>query len=111
MVETAPHWGQHDVIEAYYKDRKGPDEILVAYQMNWKGENFYTGNHVPAFVSSGATFTSWLKTQREKGVKVMYFITEHGRTTSLRNEVGAKSYKEITTKALDNKFVVIRAEL
>ncbi|MDB4944765.1 MAG: Polymyxin resistance protein ArnT, undecaprenyl phosphate-alpha-L-Ara4N transferase, partial [Labilithrix sp.] len=66
MVKTSPHWGQHEVIEAYYKDRKGPEEQLVAYQMNWKGENFYTGNHVPAFVSSGATFQSWLKTQKEQ---------------------------------------------
>ena len=51
------HWGQHEVIAAYYADRASPDEQLVAYQMNWKGENFYTGNHVPAFVSTGATFT------------------------------------------------------
>ena len=52
--------------------------MLVAYQMNWKGENFYTGNHIPAFVSTGSTFTDWLKKKREEGVKVMYFITEHG---------------------------------
>ena len=32
---------------------QSPAEQLVAYQMNWKGENFYTGNHVPAFVSTG----------------------------------------------------------
>jgi hypothetical protein len=79
--------------------------------MNWKGENFYTGNHIPAFVSSGATFTAWLKKEREKGTKVMYFITEHSRTSGLRSEVGAKSYKEITDKALNNKFIVVRAEL
>jgi 4-amino-4-deoxy-L-arabinose transferase-like glycosyltransferase len=111
MKVMSPHWGQHEVIEAYYRDRKGPEEILVAYQMNWKGENFYTGNHVPAFVSSGATFQNWLKTQREKGVKVMYFVTEHGRTGGLRSEVGAKSYRELTDKALNNKFVLVRAEL
>jgi 4-amino-4-deoxy-L-arabinose transferase-like glycosyltransferase len=111
MVKTSPHWGQHEVIEAYYKDRAGPDEQLVAYQMNWKGENFYTGNHIPAFVSSGATFQTWLKTQKEKGAKVMYFITEHSRTGGLRGEVGAKSYKELTDKTLNNKFVLIRAEL
>jgi 4-amino-4-deoxy-L-arabinose transferase-like glycosyltransferase len=112
MVKTSPHWGQHEVIEAYYKDRKGPEEQLVAYQMNWKGENFYTGNHIPAFVSSGATFQTWLKTQKEqKGAKVMYFITEHSRVGGLRGEVGAKSYKELTDKALCNKFVLVRAEL
>jgi hypothetical protein len=111
MVKTAPHWGQHEVIQAYYDSRKGPEEPLVAYQMNWKGENFYSGNHIPAFVSSGATFTSWLKTQREKGVHVMYFVTEHGRVGGLKGEVSGKSYREVTDKALCNKFVLVRAEL
>ena len=112
MVKTSPHWGQHEVIEAYYKDRKGPEEQLVAYQMNWKGENFYTGNRIPAFVSSGATFQAWLKKQKdEKGAKVMYFVTEHSRIGGLRGEVGAKSYKELTDKTLCNKFVLVRAEL
>jgi 4-amino-4-deoxy-L-arabinose transferase-like glycosyltransferase len=111
MTETAPHWGQHEVIEAYYADRSSPDELLVAYQMNWKGENFYTGNRVPAFVSSGATFTNWLKQKRDQGSKVMYFITEHGRIGGLKSEVGAKSYREVTDKNLCNKFVLVRAEL
>jgi 4-amino-4-deoxy-L-arabinose transferase-like glycosyltransferase len=111
MMATSPHWGQHEVIEAYYRDRKGPDEVLVAYQMNWKGENFYTGNHIPAFVSSGATFQTWLKKKRDEGAKVMYFVTEHSRTSGLRSEVAGKAYKELTDKALCNKFVLVRAEL
>ena len=111
MMALSPHWGQHEIIEAYYRDRKGPEEVLVAYQMNWKGENFYTSNRVPAFVSSGATFQTWLKKEKEKGAKVMYFVTEHSRTSGLRSEVAGKSYKEITDKALNNKFVVVRAEL
>jgi 4-amino-4-deoxy-L-arabinose transferase-like glycosyltransferase len=111
MMKTSPHWGQHETIQAYYEARDNPDEWLVAYQMNWKGENFYTGNHLPVFVSSGGPFTTWLKGQREKGAKVMFFITEHSRVGSLKNEVKAKSYREITDKTLDNKFVVVRAEL
>jgi 4-amino-4-deoxy-L-arabinose transferase-like glycosyltransferase len=111
LNETAPHWGQHEVIAAYYADRASPDELLVAYQMNWKGENFYTGNRIPAFVSSGSTFTSWLKQKRDQGMKVMYFITEHGRIGGLKGEVGAKAYREITDKTLCNKFVLVRAEL
>ena len=110
MVETAPHWGQHEVIQAYYKERASANEPLVAYQMNWKGENFYTGNKVPAFVSSGANFTNWVRTQKDKGVKVMFFVTEHSRTGGLRSEVGARTYKEITDKKLCNKFVLVRAE-
>jgi 4-amino-4-deoxy-L-arabinose transferase-like glycosyltransferase len=111
MEKTGQHWGQHEVIAAYYQDRASPDEILVAYQMNWKGENFYTGNHVPAFVSTGSTFTNWLKKKRDEGAKVMYFITEHGRIGGLKGEVAAKSYREVTDKTLCNKFVLVRAEL
>ncbi len=111
MVKTAPHWGQHEVIEAYYANRAGADEPLIAYQMNWKGENFYTGNHVPAYVSSGSTFTTWVKQQKEHGTKVMYFVTEHSRVGGLKSETGARSYREVTDKALCNKFVLVRAEL
>jgi 4-amino-4-deoxy-L-arabinose transferase-like glycosyltransferase len=111
MTKTAPHWGQHEVIAAYYANRASPDEVLVAYQMNWKGENFYTGNHIPAFVSTGQTFTNWMKKKREEGAKVMFFITEHGRLGGLKSEVAGKSYREITDKTLDNKFILVRAEL
>ncbi len=110
MAKTAPHWGQHEVIEAYYANRTTPDEELVAYQMNWKGENFYTGNHIPAFVSTGSTFTSWIKKKKDEGAKVMFFVTEHSRIGGLKNEVGAKTYRELTTKEICNKFVLIRAE-
>ncbi len=98
MTKTAPHWGQHEVIAAYYADRSSPDETLVAYQMNWKGENFYTGNHIPAFVSTGATFTTWLKKKRDEGAKVMYFVTEHGRIGGLkrrsRREVVPRDHRQ-----------------
>jgi 4-amino-4-deoxy-L-arabinose transferase-like glycosyltransferase len=111
MQRTAQHWGQHEVIAAYYADRASPAEELVAYQMNWKGENFYTGNQVPAFVSTGSTFTTWLKKQKDAGAKVMYFVTESGRIGGLKSEVGAKAYREVTDKVLCNKFVLVRAEL
>jgi hypothetical protein len=111
LMATSPHWGQHEVIQAYYANRGSDKEPLVAYQMNWKGENFYTGNKIPAFVSSGATFTNWLKKERENGVKVMYFITEHSRTGGLKSEVQPKNYREVTDRTLCNKFVLVRAEL
>jgi 4-amino-4-deoxy-L-arabinose transferase-like glycosyltransferase len=111
MEKTAQHWGQHEMIQAYYADRTSPDQILVAYQMNWKGENFYTGNHIPAFVSTGSTFTTWLKKKKDEGAKVMYFITEHGRIGGLKSEVAAKSVREVTDKTLCNKFILVRAEL
>ncbi|HVW30188.1 MAG TPA: glycosyltransferase family 39 protein [Polyangiaceae bacterium] len=111
LYKAAPHWGQRETILAYYRDRTNENQPFVAYQMNWKGENFYTGNHVPAFVSSGEKFKEWVNQQKTNGIKRVYFITEHSRTGTLRRELGdPKSYKEITDKALNNKFVVSRIE-
>jgi 4-amino-4-deoxy-L-arabinose transferase-like glycosyltransferase len=111
MAKLAPHWGQREVISAYYANRASPEEKLVAFQMNWKGENFYTGNHIAIFVSTGNTFATWLTAQREHGAKVMYFVTEHGRVAGLKREVAAKSYRELTDRSVCNKFVLVRAEL
>ena len=112
LFKAAPHWGQRETILAYYAARKGPEEPFVAYQMNWKGENFYTGNHVPAFVSSGAKFKTWIAEQKAKGVHVMFFTTEHSRASSLKSELGAiKDFKILTTRALNNKFMLARVEL
>ena len=111
MRALAPHWGQREIMQAYYESRANPGELLVAYQMNWKGENFYTGNHLPVFVSTGGPFTTWMKAQRDKGAKVMYFVTEHSRIGGLKSEVKGTQYRELTDKKLNNKFVVVRAEL
>ncbi|HYP75730.1 MAG TPA: glycosyltransferase family 39 protein [Polyangiaceae bacterium] len=110
LVNASPHWGQRDTILAYYAARRGPEEPFVAYQMNWKGENFYTGNRVPAFVSSGQKFKNWIAEQKKKGTRVMFFTTEHSRIASLKSELGpVKDFKVITDRKLNNKFAVARA--
>ncbi len=112
LVRAAPHWGQRETILEYYKRRKGPEEPLAAYQMNWKGENFYTGNHVPAFVSSGAKFKSWLQEARDTGTRVVFFTTEHSRESTLKTELGkVKRYDKLTDKDFNNKFFLVRVEL
>jgi 4-amino-4-deoxy-L-arabinose transferase-like glycosyltransferase len=111
FVKISPHWGQRETTLAYYRAATRMPGPLVAYQMNWKGENFYTGNHVPAFVSSGKKFTDWVAEERKKGTKTFYFVTEHGRAGSLSTELGAsKSFEKLTTPELDNKFVLVRAD-
>jgi 4-amino-4-deoxy-L-arabinose transferase-like glycosyltransferase len=110
--KTAPHWGQRETLMAYYARRAGPQEPFVSYQMNWKGENFYTGNRTPAFVSSGQQFKDWVTQQKQKGVRVMFFTTEHGRVSSLKGEIGEhRKFELITEPVLNNKFVVARVEL
>lgn len=110
FMKISPHWGQRDTTVAYYQAAREAPGPLVAYQMNWKGENFYTGNRVPAFVSSGKKFQDFILDEKKKGTRTFYFVTEHGRTTTLNNELGGtKSFEKLTTPELDNKFVLVRA--
>ena len=112
LPALAPHYGQRELLLTYYQRRHGPEEPVCAYQMNWKGENFYTGNHLPAFVSTGAKFKKWLKAQRKAGTKVIYFLTEHGRLGTLKSELGPGFHSQpLTDKALNNKFTLVRSEL
>jgi hypothetical protein len=112
LVRLAPHYGQRETIYAYYATRAGPEEPLVAYQMNWKGENFYTGNRLPAFVSSGAKFKDWLQAQRSAGTRVLYLTTEHSRLGTLKNELGkVNSFQVLTKPETNNKFFLARVVL
>jgi hypothetical protein len=112
LVQIAPHWGQRETISEYYRRRAGPEEPLVAFQLNWKGENFYTGNNVPAFVSSGKKFTDWVESQKQNGVAVMFFTTEHSRVGTLQRELGSpQKFELLTDTKLNDKFVLARAVL
>jgi hypothetical protein len=109
-MKTSPHWGQRETMLAYYREHQKIPGPIVAYQMNWKGENFYTGNAIPAFVSSGKKFQDYILEQKKKGVKTFYFVTEHGRTGSLANELGGpRIFDKLTNPELNNKFGLVRA--
>src|SRR5262249_40517900 len=110
FFKISPHWGQRETSILYYQLAREVPGPIIAYQMNWKGENFYTGNHVPAFVSSGKKFQDYILEEKKKGVRTFYFFTEHGRTTTLSNELGTtKEFEKLTTPELDNKFLLVRA--
>jgi hypothetical protein len=116
LPKASPHWGQRAVMDAYYTHRAGPHEPIVSYQMNWKGENFYTSNRIPQFGTptpppGTPTLPAWIKQQREKGATVMYFVTEHNRVGALRAELQPNRLDEMTTKTDCNQFVLVRAEL
>ena len=42
----APSWSQKGPIAAYYESRRSPEERLIAYQLYWRGETFYTSNEI-----------------------------------------------------------------
>ncbi|MGC4063976.1 MAG: glycosyltransferase family 39 protein [Polyangiaceae bacterium] len=112
LPRVAPHWGQRETIATYYRTRNGPEQPLVAYQMNWKGENFYTGNRIATFISTGDRFKQWVKQQRQVGKTVLFFTLEHQRLGSLKSELGqVQNFEVLTDKTLNNKFTLVRVTL
>lgn len=102
--------GQRGIFEAYYRERpKGP---IVAYQLNWKGESFYSGNDVAIFVSSGAPLRAYLDRRIREDRGTVYFVTERARVASLRAELGrVRAFTELTGADVSGEFTLVRAEL
>ena len=104
--------GQRGIYEAYSRSRGGSAAPLVAYQLNWKGENFYTGNNVALFIASGAPLRTYLEARKRSGEGTVYFVTERGRVAGLRSELGAvRSFSEMTDRATSYEFSLVRTEL
>jgi 4-amino-4-deoxy-L-arabinose transferase-like glycosyltransferase len=107
LPRVASDGGQRELLDAFYKDRGESTEPLVAYQLNWKGENFYTGGRVAIFITSGAPFQTYLDRERKKGEHTFYFATERGRLEGLRRELPTPlSFNELAHCA---EFTLVRA--
>jgi 4-amino-4-deoxy-L-arabinose transferase-like glycosyltransferase len=108
LVDLAPHWGQREIIERYYELRE-PGEHIIAWQMNWKGENFYTGNSVYTFVDLDTRpLVEW--TRQHPGERV-FVVLEHSRVGSLRSTIHGSTVTPVTTEREDNKFGVVLVQL
>jgi 4-amino-4-deoxy-L-arabinose transferase-like glycosyltransferase len=109
MVDLSDHWGIRDLTQRYYDLRQSPDEPLVAWQMNWKGENFYTGNRVYVFAETdNKRIREWLD---DNAGRTAYFVLEHKRLGSFRKLVPEREVRELSTKRDSNKFVLIELEI
>jgi len=109
IVDLTPHWGQRELFERYYAERKSPDAPIVAWQMNWKGENFYTGNRVAVFVQlDNKELKPWM--EKHKGQQA-FFVLEHGRLGGFNRLMPGGKSRSLTTKRENNKFVLVMAQL
>ncbi len=109
IMDLSPHWGQRELIKRYYEERKSPKEPLVAWQMNWKGENLYSGNHVHVFVQlDNKQITAWLGKNQHKNA---YFVLEHSRLANFKRLLGARKVEELSTSRENNKFILVRAQI
>jgi 4-amino-4-deoxy-L-arabinose transferase-like glycosyltransferase len=112
LARAAKDGGQRGVLEAYYRDAGArPEAPLVAYQLNWKGENFYTANHVAIFVSSGPPMKAWIAGAKAKGTRTFWFVTERRRIEGLRAELGSPArFDVLTGEDVSYEFALVRAE-
>lgn len=112
LVQTASNGAQRGVFEAYYRVRGRSAAPLVAYQLNWKGECFYSGNHVAIFIASGAPLRTYLDARKRSGEDTVYFVTERARVPGLRSELGdVRSFAELTGASVSYEYRLVRAEL
>ena len=93
LTDLSPHWSQKHVIASYYAKRSGPEEPLIAWQLYWRGENFYTKNEIygsrdPAertvFLGdhNAEKMQQWFRSHAGHRV---FFIVERSRFESLRS--------------------------
>ena len=109
LPESAPHWGQRGLVLHYMREQSKTPGLLIAYQMNWKGENFYTGGKLAIFVDSGKSFRDYLSERRKKGERVFYVLLPSTRIDGLKSELrGATQVEPLTSATENNKFTLVR---
>ncbi len=110
LVRAAPHWGQRELFERWVTLRGDSSDPLVAWQMNWKGENFYAGNRIGIFLNGRASLTEHLAKLRKEGKTSTFGVCEHGRVAELGAEARREGPWEVVTLssvAENDKFVLV----
>jgi hypothetical protein len=119
IPKAASHWSQKPLIAQYYRERKSPDEKLLAWQLYWRGENFYTQNQI--YEGPTSERTVFLGDRNAENLKDYlarhpgrrtFFIIERTRIEGLRGllpEAVRPSLKIINDD--NNKFYLLVAQL
>lgn len=109
MVDLSDHWGIRTLAKRYYELRESPDEPLLAWQMNWKGENFYTGNRVHVFAETdNERIRDWLD---ENEGRTAYVVLQHLRLPQFRKLVPGREVRELSNRRDCNKLVLVVLEI
>jgi hypothetical protein len=109
LIDLSPHWGQRELMKRYYESRQSEQEPLIAWQMNWKGENVYTGNRVHVFVQlDNKALNEWMDKHKQS---TAYFVLEHSRLSNFKRVMGKRNVEELSTVRDNNKFILVRANI
>jgi 4-amino-4-deoxy-L-arabinose transferase-like glycosyltransferase len=85
--QASQHWSHRQLLHTYW-EMKEPGDVLVSYQMDWKGETFYSHNTEQQIKKSG----SQLKKTVEKPGRT-FVLVQQDRFKRIESAVG-KQYKE-----------------
>ncbi len=119
IPQTAGHWSQKPLIASYYKQRRGPEEPLIAWQMYWRGETFYTANEIYSGPYDQRTVFLGDRNQenlkdyinRNRG-KRLFFIVERTRLDTLRSLLPEESRASLRIlESRNNKFYLAVAKV
>ena len=119
MRAVAPFWSQKETLAEYYRHRKSPDEKLLAYDMYWRGETFYSENEIYEGPKEDRTvfdmdnadddLKNWIAGHRGRRIFIIY---ERGRQGHLQQLLPAEvrpSFKVLYDK--NNKFSLAEATI
>ena len=119
MRDVAPYWSQKQPIATYYEKRRSPEERLIAYQMYWRGETFYTKNEIyegptedrTVFDQEGADekLKEWINHHRGHR---HFFLFERGQQSHLQSMLPPEaraSFEVLDSR--NNKFSLAKADL
>jgi 4-amino-4-deoxy-L-arabinose transferase-like glycosyltransferase len=119
MRGVAPSWSQKGPIAAYYENRRSPEERLVAYQLYWRGETFYTSNEIyegpteerTVFDQEGADekLKDWMSRHRGKRTFFLYERFQQSRLQGMLPPEARASFRVVHDQ--NNKFSLAQADL
>jgi 4-amino-4-deoxy-L-arabinose transferase-like glycosyltransferase len=103
----SPHWSQGHLFDTYFNEKTG-DEPIYAYQLNWRGETFYSRNRVLQVKEKGAN-QRIRKLVDQPGRE--FIITEQSRFHTLKNALSPdkRSKLQILDRS-SNKFYMCVVE-
>jgi 4-amino-4-deoxy-L-arabinose transferase-like glycosyltransferase len=119
MRDVAPYWSQKETLAEYYRQRRSPEEKLLAYTMYWRGETFYSENEIyegpkedrTVFDQDGADdqMKEWIANHRGRRVFIIYERGRQGHVQQLLPEATRSTFKVLYEK--NNKFSLAQAEI
>ena len=105
--KLSPHWTQRDLFWEYYHQSQ-PDEPIGAYQMNWRGEQFYSKNTVREIVRQSPPMSTLAEFMSGPGAR-KWILVEQARLGNLRQALGGTGRLRVV-ESRNNKFALTVVE-